>query len=113
MGKKKISKTARQIVEAEMPNCRVVDEAETQDALHFSKAEATTPNLDALKRKYLGSDDASSDSVEPEADALGGENDDTEIVHVEPKNASARDRRARAKAVVVSKSQGKIIGTQG
>ena len=68
--------------------------------------EATTPDLDALRRKYLG----------PEAAGLpiskGPALDEDTIVSVEP-DAGEDAQGGVPKAVIVSNTERRVIGTQG
>lgn len=107
----------RTLVEEQLPNFRFVERVTADSPAQRAVADAVTPDLATLRRKFLGQDSpatktrtrSSRSAVESEAVADSDENAD--IVLVEPKNASSRDRSAGAKAVVISK--GKIVGMQG
>ena len=100
-------KTARQIIKEQMPKFRVVKKGAAADAAARAKPDAVSPDLAALRRKYLGeSPDHASAS-----DAEAAPDDDGEILVVEHKAAEGRRRGAGPKGVVVSK--GKISGVQG
>ncbi len=104
------SKTAREIVEEQMPNFKVVEPGRGIDAVRRADTDATTPDLAALRKKYLGENaGAVSHNSTDAADADGGEA--SGIVLVKPKAATAQDRGVGPKAVVVSR--GRITGKQG
>ena len=91
------------------------------------EAEEVSPDVDALRRKYFGrsnpgTSDASSSTepegaaAEPAAETDSADDEDTEdqIVAVEPEApADPWDQGSRAKTVVVSGKDRKVIGTQG
>lgn len=95
-------RSAASIVKKSMPGWRVVEKVEGSDS-HETEADAQSVDLDALRKKYLGTDVSDSN-----ADAS---NAPTQIVVVEPENADAYHRRSGRKAVVVSGD--KVIGVQG
>jgi hypothetical protein len=102
----------RKIIEKEMPNYRLVEKLESP--ARSAVADAVTPDLATLRRKFLGQDAAAA-SPTRRARAAAAEEPQTDendaIVLVEPKSSNPRDRGAGPKAVVISK--GKIIGMQG
>jgi hypothetical protein len=81
---------------------------------HPAEAEAATPELEALRAKYLRDDGAvlGEDVATPKSSA---HNTDDEIVAVESEGAGgdAWSRGASAKSVVISGAKKKIIGSQG
>jgi hypothetical protein len=89
----------------------------------MEQVEANTPDLDALKAKYLGEDSFAADSAgglsadeDPDTRAFAAAEDEPEdeIVAVVPKTSShPLDRGARAKAVIISGENKKVIGQQG
>lgn len=108
------------IIERDAPGTRMVKRDATADPRSVrAQPEETTPDLETLRRKYLGTDAAPAATEEAvgdaEDDAAGeDDDDDDEIVAVEPAEpADPWDRGARAKAVVVSGKDKKIIGRQG
>jgi hypothetical protein len=114
-------KVLQKAVDKDMPGY-VVTRGKAGAGRRATKPDAVSPELDALRRKYLGDDagaagDAAS-APPPAADAGGspGTGDDDAIVTVEPKDRS-RDGGLpggrRAKRVVVSGKAGKVIGRQG
>lgn len=120
-----------EIVSSELPNYEVKRESEgnrgSLDEVDFASAtmdqvEAVTPDLEALKAKYLNQgasspdyDAAVAESVELEAaEAPEEESPEDVIVAVVPKSSlHPWDRGARPKAVVISGSTKKIVGQQG
>jgi hypothetical protein len=122
------------IISRDLPVHRIVrrkgDEAEAADAdvSTATEADEVSPDLDELRRKYLGGggSDAPDRTPAEAAAAPAGEvpagakadesadDDDDEIVIVE-KEASADPlgHRARPKAVVVSSKEGRVVGYQG
>jgi hypothetical protein len=99
------------IVKKYLPGYKIVSEAEeastSMDDTSGKEADAGTPDLEALKRKYFGDTGAVSDAV-----AADSANDDDEIVQVEPeKRSNALDRGSRAKSIVISGNE--IKGSQG
>ncbi|HEY6100902.1 MAG TPA: hypothetical protein VIW03_15800 [Anaeromyxobacter sp.] len=113
-------KVLQKAVEKDMPGY-VVARGKAGAGPRGTKSDAVSPELDALRRKYLGDDAGAAGQTAaappPAADAGGAPDagDDDAIVTVEPKDRS-RDGRLpggrRAKRVVVSKA-GKVIGRQG
>lgn len=131
----------QRIVEQQMPKYKLCDQpaspagapdanatADSGGSATRATPEAQTPDVKTLRKKYLrdkflsdtgtrGGDDDQNTSNGPLAtDAIvpdaGG--DDTQIILVEPKTKPhPLDRGSRPKAVVVSATQKKIIGTQG
>jgi len=119
-------KSAKKVVEEQMPNFRVVEQQPGQDRAKAAP-DAVSPSLDKLRRKYgdgapqsapkstSNPGDAARVNEIENPDASDGESDDeeaqAEIVLAEPKNIDARNRGPGPKAFVVVK--GKIIGSQG
>jgi hypothetical protein len=119
-----------EIIKGDMPGARLVERAPDADPRSVrADAEADSPELDALRRKYLGDsetgspsdgDEASASEPAPPNDTSGtGEepNDEgyeDEIVSYAPESpADPLDRGARPKTVVISGKDEKIIGRQG
>lgn len=101
-----------------VPDWAARDSSDRASAESASGTEAT--RHDALRSRYLGdaeSEDvieSSGDDVEIASDAANGNDDDAEIVAVEPDEAAHPwDRGARPKAAVISTKRKKIIGQQG
>ncbi len=105
----------RNLVEEQLPNFRFVERVTADSPAQRTVADAVTPDLETLRRKFLGQDSPATrrrrarPAAEPAPVTDAGEHAD--IVLVEPKNARSRDRGAGAKTVVISK--GEIIGMQG
>ena len=121
-------KTARQVVQEELEGYQVIEPNPGADRQRQAPADATSPDLAALRRKYLGApasrpgvaergfsladaaeDDAADDAADFDGD--GEDESDTGIVLVVPREANRGDVGAGPKAVVVSR--GKIVGKQG
>lgn len=124
-------KDLEEIVERDLPGSRLVEKAAGQDPEGLRAGpEEVTPDVAMLRRKYLGTDEAEAGpgeeypgGLESGAEADAGtaadedgddDADDAEIVAVEPAAvADPLDRGSRAKSVVVSSRDRKIIGSQG
>ncbi len=107
MPKKKAGKlTAEQAAEKAKPNWRAVAPV-VSDAARRAESDEAAPELEDLKRKYLG--EAAVAEVKA-ARAVRGKPADLKIVLMEPKTAS--DTRVERKALVVDKD-GTPIGGQG
>jgi hypothetical protein len=105
-----------QIIEHDAPGYTLArprgpdDEAAGRERGVSAEPEETSPDIDALRRKYLGDD---ADAAEADVGALDDESDD-EIVAVRPANPSDPfDQPARPKTVVVSGKDKRIVGQQG
>jgi hypothetical protein len=110
-------KIVQRAIERDMPGytVRKTSKSSRGQADSARKADAVSPDLERLKKKYLGgASEADADSAAPAADAAPRYDD--EIVPVEPKDRT-RDGRlpggSRAKRVVYSGASDKIIGRQG
>jgi len=108
----------QRIVEEKMPGWTLAEQAGLAAAdVAPDAADADTPSLAALRRKYLGSAAAAPDDAERPRlaadDDPPGEPADTAIVIVERKDPprDPYDRGAGPKAVVIA--DGEIIGRQG
>jgi hypothetical protein len=104
------------IVRREMPGFHVASKTGSRNATDSARKrpapDADTPDLKALRRKYLSGD--SKRDTRQQTDARPVENDDDEIVAVEPDDAEdSLDRVSRSKAIVVSGAKKKIVGKQG
>jgi hypothetical protein len=101
-----------EIVKRYLPGYKLVpqsEESRSPDSTPAERADAGTPDLDVLKRKYFGAGAEIADSAE--ADSAASDDDD-EIVQVEPEQRrDALDRGSRAKSIVISGD--KIKGSQG
>jgi len=103
-------KKLQQIIEQADPGSRVVDTGAGGALGATAAADFDTPDLDALRQKYLGKS-AARKPTKPKAPAPG---DEVSIVSVEKKQKrDPWDRAARPKAVVVSDNEERIIGRQG
>jgi len=119
------------IVEHDIPEYRVDKSVDHNtgrdsdgDSARAASVEESTPEIDELRKKYLGDSgevfpsdstahtDSATDTA-PSGSAMREEPQD-EIVAVTPKESShAWDRGARPKAAVISGSEKKVIGHQG
>jgi hypothetical protein len=112
-------KILQRAVDREMPGYTVRKKRKTSrdQADSARKTDAVSPDLESLKKKYLGGASAAdaADSHAPTESGAAPRYDD-EIVPVEPKDRT-RDGRlpggSRAKRVVYSGASDKIIGRQG
>jgi hypothetical protein len=119
-----------EIIKQDIPGARLVERAPGADPRSVrADSEEDSPELDALRRKYLGdsetespSDDAEASPSEPAlpSDTTGSEEGTTdegyedEIVSYAPESpVDPLDRGARPKTVVISGKDEKIIGRQG
>ena len=105
-----------EIIKDQLPGYRIVRYGPVQDAVAGRVvADQQTPDLDALKRAGRessrgGIGEASDDSVEMDDAELG----EDQMVVLAPQNpASPLDHGAKAKVVVVSATDGKIVTSQG
>lgn len=118
------------IIERELPGYRMsrskldTGEQDAMPSVARAKSDASTPALEKVRAKYLGKREGKSrsarstksrrsrsaprDEVNPDLVA-----DDDVIVAVEPSDRDPLDRGARAKSVVVSAKEKRIIGRQG
>jgi len=127
----------KHIVEQDLPAYKVYEGASgveggdlVNDFANFKSddlAEASTPDIDTLREKYLGGKHLETDSSsspndlnaipdESVADDAAGEGDpaEDEIIAVQPKvSGHPLDRGARPKAVVISGEEKKVVGEQG
>jgi hypothetical protein len=106
-----------EIIKDQMPGYRIVRYGPVQDAVaRRVVADQQTPDLDTLKRvgrepsRGGGMGEASDDSVGMD-DAEQGE--DQMVVLAPQKPTSPLDHGAKAKVVVVSATDGKIVTSQG
>ena len=111
------------VIEREMPDYRVVPKKPTSDSRASSEpVQSDTPDIAALRRKYLRRRPASDVRTET-ANRTPGRDDDPQptadddaIVAVEPKDRSLDVRLpggTRSKRVVISGNSKGIIGRQG
>ena len=112
MPKKKASKlTAEQAAEKARPNWKAVAPVRS-DAPGRAEADETAPELDQLRRKYLGetADVGAKATRTRKANERELNKGKLKMVVMEPKTPS--DTRVRRKTVLVDES-GKIVGEQG
>ena len=119
----------KQIVNRDLSGYKISDRSvhneddegfESMDSIKQMLSESSTPDFKALRQKYLRQDDSyeSMDSGDEAESMDATENldnsDQDEIVTVEPETGNNPfDRVSRAKAVVISGSEKKVIGEQG
>jgi hypothetical protein len=111
-------KTVEQIVREQKPGYRVV--AQPKRAMAAPEAhdsptiDASSRSLSELKRKYLGANTGLDEAVDSAARGSVN-NDDLEIVAIEPDTPDDTPNSPphRAKAAIISKKTGRIIGEQG
>ena len=111
------------VVRRDMPGYRLARKAKPRKGVDSPRARpasaAGTPDLDALRRKYLPRRRSEAAGIADAAARAAGarrvaDPDEDEIVAVEPEAASHPwDRAARPKAVVVSARGKRIVGKQG
>jgi hypothetical protein len=112
-----------QIVKRDMPGHRVVRHAKAEDSRKARvKPDEGTPDMAALRRKYLGegngnfaSEATGADSQPGAEDAVSSDDDvEDEMVTLEPVlRPGAGDNVAQAKVVVISGRSKRIIASQG
>ena len=109
MAKKTTTSTAEQVAQKAKPNWQPVPAGEGQDNNEItpSAADAQTPELEALHRKYFGASAEAMTSAVPAVDSKPVKS--SKMVVMEPKNAA--DSRQGRKTVLVE--NGKVIGEQG
>ena len=107
-----------QIIKRDLPGYRIVEKSHEESADHADSMkqppEAGTPDIRELRRKYFGIVDEWANGPDTSASDAGvsDEDDEDEIVAVEPENRSdPLDRGGRAKSVIIS--GGKVTGSQG
>jgi hypothetical protein len=103
----------KDIVARDLSGYRLATTQPAVDAQPVVRAapEATTPDIEALRRKYLGSEAAPGDDV---SFGIGDDSAGDAIVAVQPETSTDPwSRGARPKAVVISGSEKKVIGSQG
>ena len=107
-----------EIVKDQMPGYRIVRYGPVQDAVaRRVVADQQTPDLDTLKRaagrgpsRSGGMGEASEDSIGTDDAELG----EDQMVVLAPQNpTSPLDHGAKAKVVVISAADGKIVTSQG
>lgn len=111
----------QQIVEKEMPGWEVVSEesAAVDSAPNVSgEPEADTPDIDALRRKYLGEGAADvTGSLASDYTDLGASEEGVEdaVIVVEPKQEGSDvwEHGPGPKTVIISGKEKRIIGAQG
>lgn len=113
-------KILQKAIDREMPGytVRKTRKSSRDQADSARTPDAVSPDLETLKKKYLGGASAAADAADSPAPAESGAAPryDDEIVPVEPRDRT-RDGRlpggSRAKRVVYSGASDKIIGRQG
>lgn len=106
-------KQIKAIIDKEMPGHRVVPEHKLHDTSNGNSlhAQVRSPGLSALRAKlarYIEVLRAADSTQEPLVAGPG-----LEVVHIEPRNSTARAGGPGPKAVLISPSRKTIIGTQG
>jgi hypothetical protein len=106
-----------EILERELPGYRLAPSREETDAPSAMPAvDEATPDLEALRQKFLGAD-ASEAAEQPSRTSAGSEDSvepEDSIIAVEPKEATDPwDQSRRPKVVIVSGKDRRVIGTQG
>jgi hypothetical protein len=104
-------KTPKVIVEESLPDMEVA-EAAPADTKRAAKDLKPGPSLEALRKKYLGSDSVDESA---QADGAGGadDEDDVEVTKVRSKKRHADPvDDPGPRTVIISKSKG-ILGSQG
>lgn len=118
MGKLSMADKER-IIKRDLPGYKIVEQSDEDAADEAAESlkqppEAGTPDIRALRRKYFGLVDEWANGPDTGASdaAVSDEDDEDEIVAVEPENKSdPLDRGGRAKSVIIS--NGKVTGSQG
>jgi hypothetical protein len=116
------------IVERDLPGYKLAStEAFDADRPSHAEPDDVTPDIDALRAKYLGTDEAREEAPRPRrrkrsrkkrddeaSDGANEENTDDELVAVQPKEAADPfDHAVRPKTIVISGEDHKIVGSQG
>ena len=100
------------IVKRDLPGYKVASKTDTDTQPARAQPDEAGPDIDALKKKYLGKDAPAADDAGEEG--VEQENTDDALVAVQPDNpADPYDHGARPKTVVVSGKEGRIVGSQG
>jgi hypothetical protein len=105
----------KEIVARDLSGYRLADTSPAVDAQSSVRAapEATTPDIEMLRRKYLGPE-ATAKGAEVSFGVGGDATTDDSIVAVQPDTTpDPWSRSARPKAVVISGSEKRVIGAQG
>jgi hypothetical protein len=111
-------KTVEQIVREQKPGYRVAAQPKramaAPEAHDAPTVDAASHSLSELKRKYLGANTGLDEAVAAAAPKTMG-NDELEIVAIEPETPDDTPNSPphRAKAAIVSRTTGRIIGEQG
>jgi hypothetical protein len=108
----------QRIVKRDMPGYRLARKkkaaAAADSARSVQGAEARSPSLDALRRKYSGKASIVTPRPDVRARVRTRDTDDDEIVAIEPEEvADPWDGGSRPKAVVISGRNKRIVGKQG
>jgi hypothetical protein len=113
------------IIKRDMPGYRMARRTKaTDERAREAEPDARSPDLDALRKKFLGKDatgadelstDAAVEAVDADEPATVEEADaDETIVPVEPEAPrDPTDQRSHSKVAVVSNRDQKVIGSQG
>lgn len=109
------------IIRDKIPGYRMLDRSELEhDSVSQVKADATSPDLEALRRKFLGAGRSAGPSskfhnatkLRRRAAAIRSGEPNDEVVVVVPDNAAV-DSRHHSKVVIISGKTGEIVGEQG
>jgi hypothetical protein len=108
-----------EIIKRDLPGFKVakrIDELDSRTA--EADADASSPLIDELKRKFLGKTDGDDSALDagnsPDAEAEADDELEDEIVAVEPESGTdPTDQRSHSKVAVVSGKDQRVIGTQG
>jgi hypothetical protein len=112
------SEELEEIIRRDAPGHRIVARAQDEDAMAATVTpDEGTPDLAMLRKKFLGAEAASDNAAavpqDDAADANPG-SDNVEMVTIEPdERATPWDHGSRAKTVIVSGKEKRIIGSQG
>ena len=97
------------VIQKEMPGFRVAKTAKpAADAAKVLAADAVTPNLETLRKKYKMSAPAKKAAARGDAAPRGGK---AQMVVIEPKSAGSADSPSKRMTVIVK--DGKIRARQG
>jgi hypothetical protein len=117
-----------EIIKRDLPGFKVARKPDALDARsRRAEADVSSPDLNELRRKFLGRDsatedaqedgdgsDAAGDEAPAGADPESDEEYEDEIVPVEPEaGIDPSDQRSHSKVAVISGKDQKVIGTQG
>jgi hypothetical protein len=105
MSEQQVQLTAEDVAQNFKPNWKVVSMPNTpDDALSFSKADASVPEMKALRHKYFG-DSQQAYNLRSDEEPAG----ESSLVNMQPE--STQDNRVGRKALFVQ--NGEVVGEQG